>query len=153
VRVEKKPFSKARPLLKTTPVVYLPFLTLKVKMAKKKQFGELEDSILSIFISHDRPYSVKEIQQTLKTDNAYTTIMTVMSRLFEKGILTRIKEGRSFLYQLKKNKPLIHKLKKKFHFTRPSELFSFFLEETDGVSDEEIKKIESMIKAYRRKQK
>jgi len=55
--------------------------------------GHLED---------DRPLPVTEIQRRLKRggkDLAYTTVMTVLTRLHNKGVLTRVKEGRQFLYQ------------------------------------------------------
>ena len=46
-----------------------------------RKFGELEDEVLSIFVQENRPYSVKEMQELLGSDNAYATIMTVLSRL------------------------------------------------------------------------
>jgi predicted transcriptional regulator len=49
--------------------------------------------------------SVTDVQARLHstgTDLAYTTVMTVLSRLHEKGLLTRRKEGRKFLYGLAK---------------------------------------------------
>lgn len=125
-------------------------------MAKK--FGELEDEILSIFVQENRLYSVKEIQELLHSDNAYTTIMTVLCRLYEKGVLSRVKEGRSFFYRLKNPKQKItssffRNLKQKFKMTCPSELLSFFLDQSTNVSEEELKAIESMIEEYRRKRK
>ena len=45
--------------------------------------------------------SVSEIQKKLKKsgrDLAYTTVMTVLSRLFSKGTLGREKSGRQYLY-------------------------------------------------------
>lgn len=45
--------------------------------------------------------TVKKAQFFLGEDNqrAYTTTMTVMSRLAQKGLLTREKQGRHFLYR------------------------------------------------------
>lgn len=47
--------------------------------------------------------SVREIVDGVNKDRreklAYTTVMTVMSRLAEKGALTRVREGRGYRYQ------------------------------------------------------
>lgn len=47
------------------------------------------------------PVSVREVHETLAADRAiaYTTVMTVLDRLAGKGLLTREREGRAFLYQ------------------------------------------------------
>ncbi len=43
--------------------------------------------------------TVADVREALGERNAYTTIMTVMSRLTDKGRLVREKRGRSFLYR------------------------------------------------------
>ena len=44
---------------------------------------------------------VSEVHEALSTDGyelAYTTVMTILSRLHEKGLLTRTKVGRRYVY-------------------------------------------------------
>ena len=72
-------------------------------MNAKRSFGELETIILRLFIKEARPLSVNDVVSRLGGKNAYTTIMTVLSRLYEKGVLKRSKEGRSYFYSMKKN--------------------------------------------------
>ena len=49
------------------------------------------------------PVSVREVAAGLNEGRnaplAYTTVMTVMSRLAEKGALTRVREGRGYRYE------------------------------------------------------
>lgn len=51
----------------------------------------------------DAPVSVREIAAGLndarRDELAYTTVMTVMTRLAEKGVLTRVREGRGYRYE------------------------------------------------------
>jgi BlaI family penicillinase repressor len=64
------------------------------------ELGPLELQILGL-LSNKEPKGVSTIQGELKAfgnDLAYTTVMTVLSRLFEKGHLKRTKEGRQFVY-------------------------------------------------------
>lgn len=52
--------------------------------------------------------SVQAIQEALRAEGhevAYTTVMTVLSRLHEKGVVTRSKDGRRHIYGLAKNAP------------------------------------------------
>lgn len=43
--------------------------------------------------------SVRDVHRLLERPVAYTTLMTTMDRLFRKGLLTREKEGRAFVYE------------------------------------------------------
>ena len=118
-------------------------------MKKKKQPGALEDEILSLFMGRDEGLSVGEVHSALKKKNAYTTIMTVMSRLWEKGTLKRTKVGRSYLYSLKTGFSPLQSLKKRFSKAPLTEIFNTFINE--DVSDEELGEIEELIKERRRK--
>ena len=42
---------------------------------------------------------VEGLRGTQRREHAYTTIMTVMSRLHEKGVLTRNRRGRQYIYR------------------------------------------------------
>jgi predicted transcriptional regulator len=60
----------------------------------------LELHVLSLLDSQEGR-GVADVQTALKRvgeDLAYTTVMTVLSRLYSKGHVTRVKEGRQFLY-------------------------------------------------------
>ncbi|NLT37972.1 MAG: BlaI/MecI/CopY family transcriptional regulator [Methanomassiliicoccus sp.] len=64
--------------------------------------GPLEAKVLdTIWEAEDRPLTVREVHKAMGEDNrlAYTTIMTTMNRLFEKGLLDReVKSGKGGLY-------------------------------------------------------
>lgn len=51
----------------------------------------------------DRPVSVRDLVEQLNHRRsqplAYTTVMTVMTRLAVKGVLSRRREGRGYLYE------------------------------------------------------
>jgi len=61
--------------------------------------GDLEADIMEEMWRHN-PASVKEVHKKLAADRsiAYTTVMTVMGRLSEKGLLKREQHGRAYLY-------------------------------------------------------
>ncbi|MCU1681368.1 MAG: CopY family transcriptional regulator [Amycolatopsis sp.] len=45
-----------------------------------------------------KPVGAAEVKDSLDGDLAYTTVVTILSRLHEKGVAVRDKQGRSFLY-------------------------------------------------------
>ena len=47
----------------------------------------------------DDHLSVREVAERLDADIAYTTVMTLMSRLYDKGLLGRRRQGRGYAYQ------------------------------------------------------
>ncbi len=57
---------------------------------------------MALLWAADRPKSVREVLESLNADRrqplAYTTVMTVLSRLAEKGVLERTPQGRGFAY-------------------------------------------------------
>lgn len=63
---------------------------------------DLEADIMEAVWSHgwDR-FTVAEVQEALSGDRAlaYTTVMTTVGRLFEKGLLSREREGRRYIYR------------------------------------------------------
>ncbi|WP_027946035.1 BlaI/MecI/CopY family transcriptional regulator [Amycolatopsis taiwanensis] len=61
--------------------------------------GELEAEVLGVLWEADEPLSAGEVQQRLPGELAYTTVVTILSRLYDKGVLIREKRGRSFAYQ------------------------------------------------------
>lgn len=68
-------------------------------------FGPLEQEVMAC-LWESKQRTVREVYEKLRQKRkiAYTTIMTVMTRLVEKGYLARKKAGRVYLYSLKKTK-------------------------------------------------
>ena len=64
-----------------------------------KVLGPLETDIMQI-VWQDERSTVKKVHRKLsqQRDIAYTTVMTTMSRLSEKGVLYRHREGLAYVY-------------------------------------------------------
>lgn len=64
-----------------------------------KVLGPLETEIMQI-LWHDKRSTVKKVHRKLSQnrDIAYTTVMTTMGRLSEKGVLNRQREGLAYVY-------------------------------------------------------
>jgi predicted transcriptional regulator len=71
--------------------------------ALEKVLGPLEAEVMRAVWAAKKPVSVRDVLATLNRGRgdalAYTTVMTVMSRLAEKEILRRKPEGRAYVYE------------------------------------------------------
>jgi len=59
--------------------------------------GRLEREVMDVVWSSDE-HTVKDVQGRLPRKAAYTTVMTTLDRLFKKGLVSRRREGRAFVY-------------------------------------------------------
>jgi len=60
--------------------------------------GDLEAMVLRCVWAAEKPLSPGEVRDAIDAGVAYTTAMTVLTRLWEKGLLTRQKAGRAYRY-------------------------------------------------------
>ncbi|OXM59714.1 BlaI/MecI/CopY family transcriptional regulator [Amycolatopsis vastitatis] len=67
--------------------------------------GELEAQVLAVLWKADGPLAPAEVRERLGADLAYTTVVTILSRLHEKGVAEREKLGRSFRYRAVDDEP------------------------------------------------
>lgn len=66
----------------------------------------LESAIMELLWSSERAMTPGEVRDTLgeSREIAYTTVLTVMSRLWKKGLLERERHGRSYTYSPREDK-------------------------------------------------
>lgn len=119
-------------------------------------FGPLEAKILDV-LWDNREMTIKEVQQELEKEKPtnFNTVMTVMNRLTEKGILQKRPEGRSSLY-----KPVLSR--HEFLDTQSKEMTNELMEEfgtvvvshmldaLEEVDDDLVAKLEQKIKELKK---
>jgi predicted transcriptional regulator len=66
--------------------------------AEARARGGLEQEILAALGAAGEPMTPAQVRDALDGSLAYTTVMTVLSRLHSKGIVTRRKSGRAYAY-------------------------------------------------------
>ncbi|NGX35423.1 MAG: hypothetical protein K1000chlam1_00246 [Candidatus Anoxychlamydiales bacterium] len=124
-------------------------------MNDKRQFGELESFILQE-IKKKNKATVKDIHILLKKSIAYTTIMTVINRLYEKKILKREKISRSYIYWLSDSNyfsKFLDRIKKKIFSGNSIEMVSYLLENNSKITKEELNKIDELIQKMKKEKK
>lgn len=117
---------------------------------KYVNLGELELEILDVLWDKNI-VTVKDIHEELvrKREIAYTTVMTVMTRLFEKGILRRTQSGRTYIYKPKYSRDqiarnLMDRVKDKIFRGNLEGIFSYMLSQ-NAISAMEIGRLKLII--------
>ena len=66
--------------------------------ASRRSRGTLEQEVVAALAATDQPMTPAQVRDQLGADLAYTTVMTVLARLAEKGLVTRERAGRAYAY-------------------------------------------------------
>jgi predicted transcriptional regulator len=64
----------------------------------RREAGELESEVLAALWAAARPLTPGEVREELGGSLAYTTVMTTLSRLHDKGVVDRRRSGRGYAY-------------------------------------------------------
>ncbi|MEU9503510.1 BlaI/MecI/CopY family transcriptional regulator [Streptomyces sp. NPDC048196] len=66
-----------------------------------RRLGDLEDAVMTRVWEWNRPVTVREVLEDLQKERsiAYTTVMTVLDNLHQKGWVRREAEGRAYRYE------------------------------------------------------
>lgn len=67
-------------------------------MVRRPQ-GSLEFDVLEVLWANDHAMTPAEVLAALDTDLAYTTVMTIQTRLLDKGLVERERRGRAYAYR------------------------------------------------------
>jgi predicted transcriptional regulator len=70
----------------------------KARGAVRRERGELANEVLAALAAADAPLIPAQVLAELRGDLAYTTVMTTLVRLHEKGAVTRERAGRAYAY-------------------------------------------------------
>lgn len=126
---------------------------------KLADVGPLELKVLGV-LNAEANLSVADIQASLKGqghDLAYTTVMTVLVRLFNKNLVVREKEGRQFLYSpAKKNSSplkIFERMKISLFGNEKLRPILGLLESDDGLSREELEELKRVVEERLKKRK
>ena len=119
------------------------------------QLGELESEVMKVLWVKERA-TVQGVQKRLDWQKplAYTTVMTVLTRLVEKGFLGREKEGRGYIYY-----PLVQRdqiansalqtVVNRFFDGLGSQVVANLLSDDETLDDDDLDALEELIRRKR----
>ena len=122
------------------------------RLGLEQVLGELEAEIMEIVWTTGET-TVREVHQALLKvrDIAYTTVMTVMTRLADKGILLREAEGHAYLYRPRLSRAafvaeMVGEVLDALLGSHSSQTVSHFVTRLDQANAEELHALEELIR-------
>jgi predicted transcriptional regulator len=64
----------------------------------RRPSGGLEQEVLAVLLGADAPMTAAQVRAAMGDTLAYTTVMTVLSRVADKGLAVRTRQGRAHVY-------------------------------------------------------
>ena len=123
----------------------------------KSSLFDLEAEIMEVVWDFPEPhFSVQDVCDALQQHReiAYTTTMTTVSRLFDKGLLSRQKIGRKYVYQATQTREeFIISLTKQVVSSLPEmgqqTAMALLIDLVSDAADEDLEHLEQLIQAKR----
>lgn len=118
---------------------------------------DLEAEIMEcVWCNGWQTFSVADVVRELQAEReiAYTTVMTTVSRLFDKGLLHRFKDGRRYIYQAKMTREaFIERMTREVLSSLPPSgrqaAMALLVEQIDEANEAELDRLEALIQARR----
>jgi predicted transcriptional regulator len=99
------------------------------------RLGPLEQRVLDALWARHGDARVRDLQPSFP-EIAYTTLMTTLDRLYRKGIIERVADGRAFAYRPR--------------LTRAEAVVSFLADEVGALDRETLDALERLVRDRRR---
>ena len=68
-------------------------------MSGRRPVGSLEAEVLALLWERANPATPAQVLEGLDAELAYTTVMTILHRLWQKGLVERQRVGRAYAYR------------------------------------------------------
>lgn len=120
-------------------------------MKKRKAPGELELNIAGQ-LQKLKKATVADICESFEGEYAYTTVLTVLSRMFSKGMVERVKLQKQYQYSLAKTKKvnsLIERVKQSLFGGKTAAMVHHLIETSEKISEDELQKLEELIQKHK----
>ncbi len=133
------------------------FKILRFKGKKPSPLGDLEEKVMNVLWSIKKGTVRDVLNQLNKKENfAYTTIMTIMDRLYKKGLLKREKKGLGYVYypvmaKEEFERKTAEKVLTELIENNPELTVAAFKGAVEKLSDEEIEKLYRILEEKRKK--
>jgi predicted transcriptional regulator len=112
---------------------------------ERRPAGALEAEVMAILQSVGRPLNATEVQSMLDRELAYTTVVTILSRMHEKGLLDRAKEGRAFRYSPVSDEPGLAARRMYRMLTEESDRQAVLARFVDTLSDQDERLLRELL--------
>jgi predicted transcriptional regulator len=120
-------------------------------MRLKGELGPLERAVMDVIWDGERDVTVRDVLETRAGRGlAYTTVMTILDRLWKKGYVTRRRRGRAFAYRARVDRESYLEGLMDEVFANASDRREVLLGFVKGASDDDLAELRRILRSVER---
>ncbi|HEY1488611.1 MAG TPA: BlaI/MecI/CopY family transcriptional regulator [Micromonosporaceae bacterium] len=112
----------------------------------RRPAGALENEVLAALWAAYEPMTPAQVQELLGSGLAYTTVMTILTRLHEKGAVTRERSGRAYAYAAVLDQAGIAAAQMRALLDRGSDRAAVLAQFVDGLSSDDERALNALMR-------
>jgi predicted transcriptional regulator len=112
--------------------------------------GALESEVMVVLWNADAPQTPADVLGKLGSDLAYTTVMTVLARLWGKGLVERMKTGRAYSYTATVSEADLAATRMRDQLARSSDRVATMSRFVSGLNKNEARQLRRMLEEHSR---
>lgn len=121
------------------------------RIPARRGAGELESEVLAALWAAPGPLTTAEVQHAVDAELAYTTVQTILVRLYEKGLAGRTSVGRRHVYRPVKGAEELAAEQMQALLGRGPDRQSVLQRFATSLSEEDAEALRAMLKLRRRR--
>lgn len=113
----------------------------------RREAGALESEVMSVLQNAGEALAAVEVRRRLSGELAYTTVVTILSRMHDKGLLIRTKAGRAFRYAPVSDEPGLAAHRMHQVLDGRSDRDTVLLRFVESLSDEDERRVRALLES------
>jgi len=118
--------------------------------ANRRPAGALENEVLAALWAAGEPLTPAQVLEMLSGDLAYTTVMTILTRLHDKGVVSRERVGRAYAYAPVLDEAGIAAAQMRAMLDRGEDRAAVLARFVDGLSTEDERVLTTLMRTLRK---
>lgn len=114
-------------------------------MRERRPMGALEADVLEVLWGANAPQNPGDVLEKLDDDLAYTTVMTILTRLWQKGLVERVKTGRAYSYSATVSEADLVATRMRDHLARSSDRVATMSQFVSGLDKSEARQLRKLL--------
>jgi predicted transcriptional regulator len=112
---------------------------------ERRAMGALETEVLEVLWKAEKPLNPGEVRTAIGEELAYTTVMTTLTRLWEKRLVDRAKAGRSYAYSACVSEADLVASRMQRELSRSSDRLATMSRFIDGLNAREAQQLRALL--------
>lgn len=119
--------------------------------SSRRETGALEGEVLAHLWAAEEPLTAGEVRANMGEDLAYTTVLTILTRLHNKGLVDRERRGRAYAYRPSVSEAELTAKRMRRFLDRAGDREAVLMHFVDELSGDDEEALRRLVKALKKR--